>query len=346
MQILLNSILSAVSTLPEYAIALIVIETIAVIGLGILIVMDMVGDRIKRLGKKDNKEVSESDEIALARQKAEYVERELAARLAVIELAERENALRLAKAKEVVESAPTEQEPIAKLEVEETAPLIEPQETAQEEQEPLPSATLDAEEDDDTEEVYSTEIDEDTATVKKIIVKRKSSFEAKLCLATDEIKEYYQELANELLAYKKVKPRMSFACESYRLGKPYLAKMTIRGKTLSLFLSLDPSEYADSKYHFTDMSKKKKYQDLPMLVKIKSGRGLKYAKELIALSAEKMTAEKKAEYIAQPLAKNFEKATTEALIEKGLIKESYFENIYDMNGALISSVKIDKELVI
>lgn len=330
MGILINSILAAASTLPDYAIALIVVETIAVIGLGIFIVMDILGDRIKGFRKKEVLEISESVEVAQARQKAEFAERELAARLATLELEKRECAVFTKNQKQFEETVVSETPRVQEVE-----------------QITLPSADIDRHEncvDEDTEEVYSTEVDEQTATVKQIVLRRKYSFEAKLRLATDEVKSFYQEILSELLAYKKVKQRRSFSCESYRLGMPYLAKTTIRGKTLCLFLALDPQEFKDSKYRFVDMSDKKKYQDLPMLIKIKSGRGLKYAKELIALAANIMGAERKTEEIAQLQTANFEVMTLDSLIQEGLIKESFFENIYDMEGKLIRCNRIEKNL--
>ena len=57
--------------------------------------------------------------------------------------------------------------------------------------------------------------------------------------------------------------------------------MNIKGKSLALNLALDPKEYNVNKYHFTDMSEDPKYQELPMLLKVRSERSLKYALELI-----------------------------------------------------------------
>ena len=59
-----------------------------------------------------------------------------------------------------------------------------------------------------------------------------------------------------------------------------------------MFIALNPSEYIDTKYSPKDMSDVKKYEDTPMLVKIKSLRGVKFAKELIDALCSKLGIEK------------------------------------------------------
>ncbi len=112
------------------------------------------------------------------------------------------------------------------------------------------------------------------------------SFTAKLAQSNDLLKERYSALKNELMSYKKVKPRKSWHCETFRLGRPVIAKFAIIGKTLSLYLALSPGEFADSKYIFKDVSAVKKYSAVPMRLKIKSNRSVRWAKELIAILAE------------------------------------------------------------
>ena len=41
---------------------------------------------------------------------------------------------------------------------------------------------------------------------------------------------------------------MSKPRESFRIGKVTIAKLAIRGKTLKLYLALDPSKYIDGRY--------------------------------------------------------------------------------------------------
>ena len=79
------------------------------------------------------------------------------------------------------------------------------------------------------------------------------SFSAKLIQADEKVKRYYSQLKNALLAYAKVAPRVSWRHESFRYGRPSVAKFVIRGKTLCLCLALDPADYSESKYIVDDM---------------------------------------------------------------------------------------------
>ncbi len=109
----------------------------------------------------------------------------------------------------------------------------------------------------------------------------KKSFTGKLCQTDAETQDYYSRVKNVLLSYKKVNSRVSFAYDSFNLGRRVLAKFGVRGKTLVLYLALNPEVYKNTKYYPKNVSGKKKYADTPMMVKVKSDRGVKYAIELV-----------------------------------------------------------------
>ncbi len=143
------------------------------------------------------------------------------------------------------------------------------------------------------------------------------SFKAKLIQSSDEIKSWYARLKNEILSYKKVKARMSWRRESFRLGRNVIARFAFRGNTFCLYLPLDPALYAESKYKVEDASEYASCADTPCMYRLKNERRVRYAIELIAASMGaknigrgNRTAE---EY-------DFPYEDTEALIEKGLIK--------------------------
>ena len=48
-----------------------------------------------------------------------------------------------------------------------------------------------------------------------------------------------------------------------------------------LYLALSPSDFVGSKYRLKDLSENDKTPALPVLLKVRSERGVKYAKELI-----------------------------------------------------------------
>ncbi len=148
-------------------------------------------------------------------------------------------------------------------------------------------------------------------------VRYRTSFASRLAQTEPIVKEYYSTVKNQLLFYDGVKARTSWNFESFKKTKIQCAKLNIKGATLFVYLALDPKEYNANKYYFTDVSDKPKLADVPMLLKVKSERSLKYALELI----DEMMAKAGIELIGGP-AKNYcpPYETTEALIAKDLIK--------------------------
>ena len=114
-----------------------------------------------------------------------------------------------------------------------------------------------------------------------VMVRYRSSFMSRLIQADKEIQDYYTVLKNTLLSYKGVKERISWNYESFNKGRFQCAKLNIKGRTLTLYLALDPKNYNAGKYHFTDLSDNPKFDKVPMLLKIRSDRALRYAVELI-----------------------------------------------------------------
>ena len=115
------------------------------------------------------------------------------------------------------------------------------------------------------------------------------SFEARLIQADDQTKNWYSDIKNELLSYKKVNDRMSWKRESFRLHKEAVARLAFRGKILCLFLPLSVAEYAE-KYHVEDASDAVSYADTPMMLRLKNPRRVKVAKMLIAEVMKKVKA--------------------------------------------------------
>ncbi len=119
-----------------------------------------------------------------------------------------------------------------------------------------------------------------------IKVRYNRSFTAMLVQADDALKGYYNDLRNELMRYG-MKSRISWSNESWYVGRTTYAKFAIRGKTLSLYLALDPAVYEGTKYPFRNVSETAKYREVPMQCRIKSDRMTRWTKELIAALAEK-----------------------------------------------------------
>ncbi|MDE7164787.1 MAG: hypothetical protein K2O04_05140 [Clostridiales bacterium] len=115
---------------------------------------------------------------------------------------------------------------------------------------------------------------------------------SKLISSTDVVKNRYSELKNYLLSYKKARANMSRSRESFYIGRNCYARIAVRGKTLCVYLALDPQKYAGTKYNVEDVLGVKSYADTPCLIRIKSERALKYAKELIDELMHNIEAEK------------------------------------------------------
>ncbi|MBR5987648.1 MAG: hypothetical protein IK037_03680, partial [Clostridia bacterium] len=150
-----------------------------------------------------------------------------------------------------------------------------------------------------------------------IEVKYDRSFLSRI-IQNEKAKEYYSEIKNYALSFG-VKPRLSWKAESFYLGRNTYLVAKVRGKTLNLFLALDPKAYEETVYHQVDVSDKKTYEKTPMMLRVKSDLGLKKAKKLIEemLTAAGLTetGTESVDYVAM-----YPYEETDALIEKKLIK--------------------------
>lgn len=152
------------------------------------------------------------------------------------------------------------------------------------------------------------------------MMKYNRSFIARIIQSTDEQKRYYGEVKNSLLAYKKVNSNIAWGAERFNKGRETIARFKIRGKTLCLYLALDPNEFPTSVYHQTDVSDNKSMHGTPMMVKIKSPRGVKKAVRLVDIMLEKRGGIKR-EITPRDYAAMYPYETIEELIEEGLVKD-------------------------
>ena len=153
-----------------------------------------------------------------------------------------------------------------------------------------------------------------------VVYRYRKSFLAKLALADGKIGDYYSIIKNALLRYKGVKARKSWNYEAFNQGRNQIARVISNGKTLYLYLAIDPKTLADTKYGAIDVSDKKKFEDTPSLMKIRGDRKLKFALELI----EKICGETLAlKLIADYAEENYKPAykPVEELFADGLIRK-------------------------
>jgi len=189
-----------------------------------------------------------------------------------------------------------------------------------------------------TEPATEPEFEIETVEGKQIYWLYSYSFTAKLHQASDETKDYYNQIKNRILAYG-AKSRMSWPNESFYIGRTTYVKFGIRGKTLSVYLALNPADYENTKYIYEDASDVKKYEAVPMRLRVKSNRGAKWACELIDILFANL-----GRALAEQPEANYRLPyrTTKYLLEKGLVKKVQTDKLPNF-AAMEKSVEISAE---
>ena len=223
-----------------------------------------------------------------------------------------------------VQDEPEEEPAEEQLEMEEVAAI--PEEPKTEEAQPAPPPAPAPEPEPEREEYEDDDDDESSTFVTEGVerVRYDRSFKAKHIQMKDESKEWYSTLKNELLSYQRVKSRLSWRKETFRIGRMPLARFVIRGKTLCLLLAIEPSGLQGTKFTVDDVSAVAATADTPCQHRIKSARRAKYAKELIGIVMKELNMRKIPDYVAQDFFVPYE--GTVALMEKGLTKRVVSES--------------------
>lgn len=156
---------------------------------------------------------------------------------------------------------------------------------------------------DNLTQVSDTVFDNDTYNVDGIIVDEEGlevsgHFVDKIKNATDDIKNVYNEIRNELMSYRDVKGRCSSACDTFRLNGSIVAKFLLIGKTIKLYLALNPNDekLPQNIYHQKDESKKKAYKETPFMVRLQSDLAVRKAKKLIEYMFDELDVNKNSKY--------------------------------------------------
>ena len=196
---------------------------------------------------------------------------------------------------EVSEEAPVEEvakeEPVE--EVTEEEPVEEPAPVIEEEPEPEP-AEEPAEEEDEEEEAdeeeesadpqsVSTEPDNPFAELGQR--KKRIPFENMIARSDKQTRARYREIVAALREYD-FNDRKSIPGETFSYKRTRLVYVTMVGTTLRVYFKLDPKEFENSPIPAKDASDKKKYEDIPMFLKVKSNLAVKRVIELARRVAE------------------------------------------------------------
>ncbi len=155
-----------------------------------------------------------------------------------------------------------------------------------------------------------------------LVVRLKRSFTAKLRQSEEVVKEFYSDVKNGLVSYKRINSNVSWHGDRFNYGRDTVAKINICGKTLCVYLALDPNdpELKSTVYHQKDVGNQKAYESTPFMVKVKSEAGAKKAVRLVSILAEKLGAEKEENYQEVNYVQEYAYQSTKQLYEEGFIK--------------------------
>ena len=134
----------------------------------------------------------------------------------------------------------------------------------------------------------------------------KKPFAEKLIQSKKETQNYFNTIHNQLTSYKKVSSRISLRCASYRKGRTLLAKISLRGKTLTGYFNLDVNDFNEKIYFQKDLSNVKAYEEVPFAVKIRSDRACNNAIKLVSALADKFELKKDDKFEPKDNVKIFE----------------------------------------
>lgn len=142
------------------------------------------------------------------------------------------------------------------------------------------------------------------------------SFMSRLIQSDSSLKQSYSQIKNLLLSFEGVRARVSLGGESFKIARAHVAKLNVKGKSLAVCLALSPEQYSAEKYHFLDHSAHTPH--LPMLLRVRSPRSLRYCTELICELMQSLGAVRNPSYAFVDYELPYE--SSEELIRRGLIK--------------------------
>lgn len=108
---------------------------------------------------------------------------------------------------------------------------------------------------------------------------RREGFESRIAASDEDLKAKYDELVAYIGSYG-IKGRLSLPGITFSRHCERFVFITVSGKKLKAYFALDPEEYRDGTYP-TVVSQAKKFEDLPVMMSVRSDLSLKRAKTLI-----------------------------------------------------------------
>lgn len=134
----------------------------------------------------------------------------------------------------------------------------------------------------------------------------------KLKMAMDRVKKYYSNLRNYMSKFDKVTFRSNNSGDVYLLKNKTILKVTVFSRALKVYLGLNPKD-VDPKYNTKNVKDKKKYEHIPVMIRVSSDRSYKYLIELVDQLADRMKLSTKGKLKEKDYTNDLETNTQELL---------------------------------
>ena len=108
----------------------------------------------------------------------------------------------------------------------------------------------------------------------------------RLKMALDRVKKYYSDIRNYLSKYSNLTFRSNKSGDVYLHKNKVIIRVTVYSRALKVYFGLNPKS-VDPKYHTVNMKKTKKYEAVPVMMRVSSDRSYKYLLELIDILVKK-----------------------------------------------------------
>ena len=112
-------------------------------------------------------------------------------------------------------------------------------------------------------------------------LRKKLTLNQKLYRLPKERKARFKQIVKAMEQKEGVTRWQSKNCITFKDGHKPLLKITVKGKSVCVYLAVDPSLYTAPKYGIKDVSHVKAYADYPAMCKVTSDRRLNYVLQII-----------------------------------------------------------------
>ncbi len=112
-------------------------------------------------------------------------------------------------------------------------------------------------------------------------LRKEKSLTQRILEAPEETRDRYRDIVDYATANMGVNVKESRKYHTIKKGGKNIARISLRGKALRVYLALDPKDFINTEHKFSDASTVKEHEKFPMLVKITSQRKIDSVKELI-----------------------------------------------------------------